>query len=268
MFRRDENENGVVVYRSSLLEDLLDGEVLHGFSTRKGGYSEGNLSSLNFGVVGDDMKLVSGNFRRLRNATGMQRMVRREVQQVHEGDVVEWKAGSELVAFKDAPKADGMVTRNRKEMLTMRTADCAAVLLAGRDGEGEVVVAAAHAGWRGAIEGVLENVVQKMEGMGVAKDGIVAAVGPCIGVDVFEVDWEVVTEFERVGLNDCVVKKEAWEKDHIDLKKAVRELLLRAGVADQRIDVCEKCTYREAEEFYSYRRDGSLGRMVAVIAAE
>ena len=265
MFRRDGSENGVVVYRSKLMEAM---GVLHGYSTRIGGFSEGEFASLNFGVVGDDAKLVSGNFRRLRDAVGMQRMVRREVQQVHEAEVVVWEEGAKPIAFRDTLQADGMVTRNKREMLTIRTADCAAVLFAGRDGEGEMVIAAAHAGWRGAIGGVLGNTVEKMVEMGVEREGIVAAVGPCVGVEAFEVGWEVVTEFERVGLEGCVVKREGWEKEHVDLKKAVRELLVRAGVANQKIDVCDRCTFDGAGDFYSYRRDGSMGRMVAVIAVD
>ena len=275
MIQKKTCENGVVVYRSTLLDDM---GVLHGFSTRVGGMSparnKGDYDGLDLGVVGDErdgigLKYIAANFRKLRKAVGMQRMIRREIRQVHGGEVYVWKKDEEPVGLADAPAVDGMVTRNAGEMLTIRTADCTPVLLAGKDAAGQIVIGAVHAGWRGVVDGVIGNAIQVMEEMGANASGIVSAIGPCIGVDVFEVGNEVVEQFERAKLGSFILlgsgQGRKQERAHIDLRSAVWDQLVRAGMSNGRIDVCDICTYERADEFYSYRRVNECGRMAAVI---
>ncbi|QDU35063.1 Laccase domain protein YfiH [Poriferisphaera corsica] len=286
MIRRDEFENGVVVYRSSLIEDFCGDVVVHGFSTRLSGlsprklfpekeeqgevYCGGDYEGLDLGVEGE-AKYTSANWRKLRKVMGMRRMVRREVRQVHGGEVKTWSSESELVKLCHAPEADGMVSGNQGEILAIRTADCGSVLLVGKDGHGDVVIGALHAGWRSVVAGVVEKTVKEMVEMGVDVGGVVGAVGPCIGVGAFEVGEEVVSDFRNVGLEDCVVRGGGMMKPHIDLRGAIARQLEEAGVSNSRIDVCDVCTFERADEFYSYRRSvgrnglGGCGRMAAVI---
>src|SRR5690606_7594512 len=147
MLERITHDNGLVTYRSSLIP------VRHAFSTRVGGVSTGPYASLNLGPltkgVGDANTSVSENFRRLREAAGLERVMRYELGQVHGAAV--WDELPEKPPRPDeAPRADAMVTDRRGRMLTVRTADCAAVLL--YDGRR---IAALHAGWRGVVAGVV-----------------------------------------------------------------------------------------------------------------
>jgi len=143
----------------------------------------------------------------------------------------------------------------------VRVADCVPVLLASGDGR---VVSAVHAGWRGVAAGVVSEAVQAMRRLG-ASD-IVAAVGPCIGVNHFEVGQEVAEAFDSAGLRPCV-RRDGWPKPHIDLSSAVAWQLREAGVESSRIDRTDRCTFAHADEFFSHRRDhGRTGRQAALIA--
>jgi YfiH family protein len=162
-------------------------------------------------------------------------------------------------------------------VLAVRVADCAPVLLASRDGR---IVAAVHAGWRGVVAGVVPAAIEAMRGLGAAE--IVAAVGPCIGQDAFEVGPEVVAEFRRVfgaradsGTNPgpgrpgspsvALVRPGRADRSHVDLAAAILPQLNDAGVAE--VDLGGRCTVSEPEWFFSHRRDGvRSGRMAAVIA--
>ena len=274
MLERVEHENGVVTYESPLLRGL---GVVHGFSTRLGGISRPPYDSLNLGPLvkgeGDANTSISENYRRLRRALGLERRPRAEARQVHGWAV--WHVHGRPVRLEDAPRADAMVTGDPSRMLTIRTADCVPVLLAGRDGE---VVGAIHAGWRGVVGGVVGQTVEAMRtrlGAEVEVEGgeVVAAIGPCISAEHFEVGPEVVEAFESAGLGEARVVVAGEARARLDLRSAVRLQLLRAGVAGRCIDMSDRCTYRDAGEFFSHRRDvthgGAMntGRMAAVIAA-
>jgi hypothetical protein len=265
MLERVEYAGGMVVYQSPLLRER---GVIHGFSTRVGGVSGGPYASLNLAALTKD-ELTDGNthiaenFRRLRRALGVVQHMRAEVRQVHGGAV--WRVAGRPMRPNDAPQADAMVTDDAKRLLAIRTADCAAVLMCGVGGK---VVAAVHAGWRGVVAGVVPAAVAAMkEQWGIAGADVVAAIGPAIGVERFEVGAEVAEAFERAGLGEAV-KSGRWARPHVDLAEAVAEQLVRAGVPGRAIDRTDRCTYEHGEEFFSHRRDhGVTGRMAAVIAA-
>lgn len=250
---RIEHDRGVVTYQSPRLRDR---GVVHGFATRLGGVSRGPYAWLNLGPLtkdggGDDNTSIAENYRRLRRALGVERLPRVECRQVHGGEV--WRVGPDLVKPGDAPCADALVCAEPGRLLVIRTADCVPVLLAGA---GEV--AAVHAGWRGVLAGVVPRAVAAMAGP------VVAAIGPCIGLEHFEVGEEVAAAFEAAGLGEAVVR-DRWPRAHVDLALAVEGQLRRAGVTE--IDVTDRCTFRDAGEFFSHRRDaGRTGRMAAVIA--
>jgi YfiH family protein len=273
--RRIEDASGVVVYESPV---LAAAGVVHGFSTRIGGVSEGEFATLNFGNAAGERADLAGNIARnfelLQEAIGAAGMARAWVKQVHgrgvellepepEGEYGETFAAELRDRFSGQTAADGMVSVAPGVLLVIRTADCVPVLLASGDGK---VVGAVHAGWRGVVGDIAGRAVRVMGEMGVGAGKIVAAIGPSISAEHFEVGEEVAEAFGKAELGEAVVRRAGWGKAHVDLQGAVRRQLERAGVG--RIDGNGVCTYRDSAEFFSHRRDaGKTGRMVGVIGA-
>lgn len=249
----------MVYYASPVLEQI---GVPHAFSTRIGGISEPPFDTLNLGNPGgcekqDDDARIQNNYQRLQQAIGCEKRQRCWVHQVH-GNVVE-DAGS--VGFKNGNKADAMVTSIAEQILAVRIADCAPVLIADSTGN---AVAAVHAGWRGVIAGVIPGAVARM---GKEPASMRAAVGPCIGFDAFEVGFEVLEEFRRVFGGLAPIRVVGGGKGRVNLVEACRLQLLRAGLQSDRIDLSDRCTFSNPNEFFSHRRDkGITGRMAALIA--
>ena len=261
---RIEHENKVVTYRSPLLHGV---GVPHGFTTRIGGLSPEPYKSLNLVSLVNDPDAdantnVAENFRRVRKALGCRQHIRVQVNQVHGCNV--WQPPAEPVRPVDAPRADAIATDKQGLLLMVRVADCVPVLLSSHDGR---VVSAVHAGWRGIIAGVVSKSVESVMRLSGNDAGqVLAAVGPCIGVEHFEVGPEVVEAFESAGLGSAVVK-EGYAKPHIDLAAAVAHQLQQAGIPGKQIDRTDRCTYACADEFFSHRRDhGRTGRQAALIA--
>jgi YfiH family protein len=148
----------------------------------------------------------------------------------------------------------------------VRIADCCPVLLATANAR---AVAAIHAGWRGAVGGVIAAAVSKLRSIAdVQPSNLLAAIGPCIGFDAFEVGPEVLAEFEKVFTTEAPIRHDGNGKGHVDLPSACKTQLLRAGLKIGNIDTTDRCTYRDADEFFSHRRDrGVTGRMSALIAS-
>lgn len=250
--------------------------VPHAFTTRAGGVSAGVFASLNFGNPGDlpperrdPMANIRENWRRVLDAIGAGGRELVEVHQVHGAVVHVVRRGERAHAGDHDTKADAIVTDDPSRVLAIRVADCAPVLIASLDGR---VVAAVHAGWRGVVAGILPAAVHAMRGLAPesCRGGLAAAIGPCIGVDAFEVGPEVVAEFERVfGAGTRHVRAAAGSNWRVDLKGALAEQLADAGLSSDRIDVLTHCTYADADQFFSHRRathEGTVtGRMAAVI---
>lgn len=246
--------------------------VPHGFSTRLGGVSSGIYDSLNFGSPGnltgperDSLENINDNFRRLLDAieadpAGKGRRIL-EVNQVHGSAVDVVTRAKPRSEHTPDPHADAIVTDDPSTILSIRTADCLPVLLASGDGR---IVAAVHAGWRGILKGVIPTTLAAMVDLGATQ--IVAAIGPCISGEAFEVGDDVAAEFDRIFKPETlvVVRRPHWPRPHVDLKRAAFLQLAASGaVAAQ---VLPNCTVREPELFFSHRRDSGLtGRMAAVI---
>jgi YfiH family protein len=139
------------------------------------------------------------------------------------------------------------------------------ILVSSDDGR---FVAAIHAGWRGVIVNVVGATVEQLcERSGAPAHSLVAAVGPCIGFEAFEVGPEVVVEFERAFGARAPVRRTDDGKGRVDLREAVKRQLRDAGLRDDHIDTTDRCTWRDWDEFFSHRRDrGITGRMCAMIA--
>lgn len=156
------------------------------------------------------------------------------------------------------PSTDGLVTKVPGLTLAIQVADCAAVLL--WDAKNKVI-AALHAGWRGAVGDIITNGIQKMKAQGADPSKIKAFVGPCISIKNFEVGMEVAEQFP-----DQFVNYTDFEKPHVDLKNFIKHQLVNHGISDNQIELREECTISEADKFYSYRREANKsGRMLALI---
>jgi hypothetical protein len=260
MLERVTSVDDVVTYVSPLLRGV---GVPHGFSTRIGGISPPPFDSLNLGnpsgcEVRDDSDRIRQNYRRLLQAAGCEGRELLAVYQVHGGGVAHVPRGR---AHDNDTKADALVSDDPARVLSVRVADCVPVLLSTGDGR---AVAAIHAGWRGVVAGVAMSALKALANHG---NHVLAAIGPSIGFDAFEVGPEVLDEFRRVFGCDAPIRAEPDGKGRVDLRECLRRQLVAAGVPDDRIDRSDRCTYTHAEEFFSHRRDrGISGRMAAVIA--
>jgi YfiH family protein len=255
---------GVVYYASTLLEHR---QIPHAFSTRIGGVSPPPFDSMNLGnpsgcAIQDQDDRIQQNYRRLMNAIGCDNLPRFYLHQIH-GNLV--KVVNSL-DFSNSDKGDGLVTVTPNVVLSVRIADCCPVLLATPTGHG---VAAIHAGWRGAVGSVIQEAVKKLcEIASIPPAELIAAVGPCIGFDAFEVGPEVLLEFENQFGPQAPIRHDNNGKGHVNLPATCQLQLLRAGLLPDQIDTTDRCTFRDAEEFFSHRRDhGLTGRMSALIAS-
>jgi polyphenol oxidase len=250
--------------------DLLTGlgTVRHAFLTRSGGVSEGLYASLNCGFGSkDDPEHVAENRRRAAAAIGLPADALVTAYQTHSTRVavVEWPHEPD-----NAPEVDAMITGRPGIALGILTADCAPVLLA--DAEAGIV-GAAHAGWRGAISGIIEETVAAMMQKGAKPGRICAAVGPCIGPRSYEVGPEFPAPFLAQNEANARYFRPAPRADHylFDLPAYVESRLHAAGVVAIERSHADTCA--EPERFFSYRRtvlDGQrdYGRLLSIIALE
>jgi polyphenol oxidase len=236
--------------RSEMLS-LLAG-VEHAFFGRRGGVSSGIYTSLNAGPgSGDDPAHVLENRRRIAAAMGVKPERLLSAWQVHSADalVVDGPFDGER------PKVDGLVTRCPGLGLTVLTADCAPILLADPTTR---VVAAVHAGWKGALSGVIETALERMVSLGASKARIVAAIGPCIAQASYEVGPEFAATFSA-GDPTSARFFIAGEGDRLlfDLKRFCAARLRGAGVGA--VDLLPHDTCALADDFFSNRRRTKAG---------
>jgi polyphenol oxidase len=264
VLERRTSPTGVVFYASPLLDAV---GVPHAFSTRLGGVSPAPFDSLNLGNpsgcdVIDDGERIERNYALLQDAIGCGGMERCRLHQVHGADVHAVRAGE---AFESGMKGDALTSDDARRVIAVRVADCVPILLASADGK---FVAAIHAGWRGVVAEVVGAAVRQMRERAGEQTRFVAAVGPCIGFDAFEVGLEVVAEFERLFGADAPVWRTDDGKGRVDLRQAVWLQLRGLGLGEDQIDTTDRCSSRDSAEFYSHRRDrGVTGRMAALIAS-
>jgi hypothetical protein len=262
--RRTAPADGIVYYASPLLESV---GVPHAFSTRLGGVSPAPFDSLNLGISRDSQlkdarENILENYRRLAAAIGCDTRERCWVSQVHGADVREARPGS---GFESGACADAIVCDDPRRVISVKYADCVPILLAAPNGR---AVAAVHAGWRGVVAGVLPSTISRLSAVASCSPAdLVAAVGPCIGFDAFEVGPEVLAAFEALFGPDAPLRRLDSGKGRVNLRESVRLQLVSAGLRADRIDQTDLCTVANPAEFYSHRRDGvSTGRMAALIA--
>jgi hypothetical protein len=240
--------------------------IRHAFFSRDGGVSEGLYASLNGGTGSRDAAdKVAENRARMAAALGVAASRFLTCYQVHSAAVVV----AETPWPHDArPRADAIVTRMRSLAIGVTTADCGPVLLSDPQGG---VIGAAHAGWRGALSGVIEATVAAMEKLGASKSRIRAAVGPMIRQPHYEVGPDLIARFAAEDEASRRFFAPAARDGHalFDLAGYVAARLARAGVTQ--IEDLRLCTYAEEGRFFSYRRathraEPDYGRHVNAIA--
>jgi YfiH family protein len=238
--------------------------VRHAFFTRRGGVSEGLYTSLNVGLgSNDDPAAVGANRRRVVAWFGAGAMAR--VYQTHSATA--HVVGGYAESASAEPEGDALVTVAPRTAVSVMTADCAPVLIADPLAR---VVAAVHAGWRGALDGVVDSAVAAMEGLGASPERMVAAVGPCIAPASYEVGLEFVDRFLAADpANERFFSPgKSAGKRQFDLPGFVLHRLARAGVADAEWIGRDTCA--EEDEFFSNRRaflrgEPDYGRLASAI---
>lgn len=244
-----------------LTSDLLT-PLRHGFFTRKGGASSGIFAGLNCGQGSSDQaEIVSINRTRVAEAMAVPEPNLVTVHQVHSAEVATVDG-----PLNDKPKADAMVTATPGLALGILTADCQPVLFADTEAG---VIGAAHAGWRGAVSGVLTRTVEAMEALGADRKNIRAVIGPCISQRAYEVGPELLDDFlvEDQG-NSRFFAAGRGDRHMFDLPGFGLHKLREAGVGEA--VWTGHCTYSDPERFYSYRRtthegEADYGRLIACI---
>jgi polyphenol oxidase len=249
-----------------ITHDLLKSDTIkHGFFTRKGGVSPPPYDSLNLGHGSDDTKdNIKKNRELVAQSLGFNEEQLVNLYQIHSNLVIPVSAPYDL---DNRPKADAMITKTKGLLLGVLTADCAPILFMDED---SMIVGAAHAGWRGAVSGIIENTVAAMIDHGANLNSIKAVIGPCIGWSSYEVSKEFKTPIvaKDEGFQRFFKESSALDKLFFDLPGFCTEILSRSGltqIATTNHDTCEL-----EDQFFSYRR-GSLkgepdyGRLISVI---
>jgi YfiH family protein len=238
--------------------------IRHGFFSREGGVSDGLYASLNCGLGSqDDRASVIENRRRVAGFLGSRDMPVVTLYQTHSAT-----AGLVTGAIAgDLPKADAVVTATPGVVVGALAADCCPILFADANAK---VVAAAHAGWRGAVAGIAEATVERMVEAGAERARIVAAIGPCIGADAYEVGPEFEAELLALdAANSAFFRRPSpAARARFDLPAYVMGRLGRLGLAS--VENATTSTYENESRFFSYRRathrkEADYGRQISAI---
>ncbi len=236
--------------------------IQHGFFTRCGGASSGVFSGLNCGTGSTDQsEAVAINRDRVAQAMNVPPAALVGVHQIHSADVV-----AVTEPLTDKPKADALVTATPGLALSILTADCQPVLFSDPVAG---VIGAAHAGWRGALDGVLEATIDAMEALGAQRADIIATVGPTISQRAYEVGPEFLDNFMAESPdNTRFFANGTGDRMLFDLPAYGVHRLRSAGVGDA--SWIRHCTYSDPDRFFSYRRathakEADYGRLISTI---
>ncbi|MBI1341010.1 peptidoglycan editing factor PgeF [bacterium] len=231
--------------------------IRHGFFGRRGGVSVGAFSGLNCSLSnGDEASKVDENRSRAAAALGATASQLVFVKQVHSSRALVVDAP---IAHDSRPEADGLATRTPGLALSLLTADCAPILLCDPHAG---VVGAAHAGWRGAVDGVVEATLDAMASLGADPARTSAGVGPMIGPSSFEVGPEVVDTFlDASPWVETLIRPGDGDRSFIDLGRYLLGRLTRSGVKS--VDILDEDTFAEPDTYFSHRAAVRAGAATA-----
>ncbi|MET3682059.1 YfiH family protein [Alkalibacillus flavidus] len=255
-------DNGTAILNHMGFEPL---HVNAGFTTRRGGYSQPPYHQLNMALHVDDSRdAVLANRQYISDMIGKPLDTWRCVNQVHSTTVIDLTEmrDDQTIHDQTSVDADGMITNNVNHTLATFYADCVPLYFVAPNHNW---IGLAHAGWRGTVNGMGQNMVDALKQRGVSPDDIYATVGPCISQDYYEVDHHVTSHIpERFNY---VLKPSQSGRWLLDLKQLNRLFLEEAGLKEDHIQVSDYCTFASSDLFYSFRRDaGQTGRMMAYLS--
>lgn len=242
-------------YQPDFIEPkIFDSDRISAWFTKRGESFQNNfkIEGLNLGFnTAEDHEIIKGNRNFLANAISTPITDIAFANQVHGNDIVEVANGGIY------DNIDGFITKEKGLALAIQVADCAAVLLADSN---EGIIAAVHAGWRGAESDIVPIAIRRMIAQGSSLEDIKVFISPCISEENFELGEEVASKFPNEFIN-----RESYSKPHLDIKKFIENQLLNAGIYSSNIEIESSCTYSDMN-YYSYRRDGKkAGRMMGII---
>ncbi|MBD9387440.1 peptidoglycan editing factor PgeF [Agrobacterium sp. AGB01] len=259
-----QDEHMPLPIESPLLSSGSSGAIRHGFFTRQGGVSHGIYRGLNVGLGSqDDQEAVIENRTRVANWFGLPLERLATVHQVHSPDVTTVDSHFD----GERPQCDALVTRTPGIVLGVLSADCGPILFSDPEAG---VIGAAHAGWKGALGGVLENTIEAMVDLGARREHIIACLGPSISQKNYEVGPEFIDRFLSYDPAYQTYFSASDKPGYamFDLQRLTVDRLLNAGVKAHSLDIC---TYPDKELFFSYRRtthaaEPDYGRQISAIA--
>ncbi|MCB1498121.1 MAG: peptidoglycan editing factor PgeF [Bauldia sp.] len=261
--------SGEAVKPRPLTHGLLDAisGIRYGFFTREGGVSSSIYQSLNCGVGSkDDKGFVFKNRARAARSLGVGHGQLATPYQIHSNIAM---VVDEVWEIGQGPKADAVVTNRSGIAIGVGTADCGPVLFADPAAH---VIGAAHAGWKGALAGILDATVATMEGLGADRDRIVAVLGPTISQANYEVGADLIAAFEKADPANARFFRPSTRDGHamFDLPGYIIARLLSLGVLAADLGLC---TYADEDRFFSYRRathrgENDYGRLLSAITLE
>ena len=260
-------------YNNLLQFDSLNKEsaVEHFFTTRKGGVSKVAFSSLNLGNYSDDSPMAIYENRQI--------LARMWYMEISDFIIPHQTHGSEVLVIDEAfinlspydkiealYGIDATITHLKDIFLCATTADCVPILLYDKSKQ---IVAAIHAGWKGLVDGIIENVIIKMNNLYQTNPSdIIAVIGPSISLKYYEIGEEVASKFKmmNIDLTTTSLFNAETNKLHIDLKQIAINKLLNQGIPSKQIEKSNLCTYANTDLFFSARRQSSnCGRMLSGI---
>ena len=240
------------------------------FSTRMGGISTGQYSSMNMSTTnGDDFNSVKRNYEIICEAVNINPKNLVLSKQTHTDNirtVTEEDCGKGIFSERDYDNVDGLITNVSGIALVTQYADCTPLLFYDPI---KKVIANVHSGWRGTVKQIGAKAVNRMVSeFGCQKENIIAAIGPCIGKCCYEVDDPVYNEFKKISDLDIdkIFLSKGNGKYMLDLWEANCQILINAGIKAENIDVADLCTHCHSEYFHSHRATGGKrGNLAAII---
>ena len=236
-------------------KELNNSRVMSWFSYKNPAYQteSSNINGLNLGFSSkEDQHIILHHIREYCNAIGLHHKDLALANQIHSTNVLVVEKGGHY------PNVDAFVSKTPGVALGIQVADCSAVLFGDFENK---VIGAAHAGWRGAVEGIVVKTLQKMIDIGANPHSIHTYISPCLAKHNFEVGTEVADKFPNHFVNN-----KDFSKPHVDLKGLIFEQLTDSKILSRNIEMDTRCTIDHERLFYSYRRENETsGRMMGII---
>jgi len=238
--------------------------IKHCFFSRKNGFSNGNYESLNCGLGSDDKKEnVTKNLNWVSQKIGCDQESLITLNQKHTNEVICFNSNADI---KNKLTGDALVTKVKNIGISILTADCASILFYDPKNK---IIGCAHAGWKGALSGIIQNTVKKFNELNSKNEDLIVVIGPCINKKNYNVKIDLFKKFiEQNKENEIFFKKKNDENYDFDLRSYINKEISNLDIKN--IENIEKDTFSESEFFYSYRRscvnkEKDYGRCISVI---